>query len=284
MQIRKSILTARVLIIGLGYLGQQLNAHLQQLGYHTSAIKRQYIESPHTNLIFKDILTLHDTDLIDVDFIVYCPSSNERTPSAYQKIYAHGIHIVSSIYAKRQHQPRLIYISSSRVFAPSYGHWVDEDSPVNTQDPLAVPLLDGEAIAHRSGLEAIVVRCSGIYGPSRHPILNALKQGNASLCHSPRFSNRIHVNDCARAIIHLMTLHQPHNLYIASDSMPTPNHTIATWLSEKIHIDLPPHIPSHNPPPINNKKLSNARLISCGFQFQYPSYQQGFTEILNAQR
>ena len=274
---------AKVLIVGYGFIGQMLGQELKKDGHQVWGIKRNSMTHTLEKLIQKDILELQDQDLPDVDFVVYCPSSDARDIMSYQKTYAKGAKVVSSIYAKRSNKPRFIYASSARVFEQSHGQWVDEESHCNPKDPLACQIIEGENIVLESGLDPIVVRFSGIYGINRHYLLDALQNGNAKLCNSLHFSNRIHALDCARVLYHMMRISYNEHLYIASDCEPTPINTIVSWLSATTGLPLPNNKHHHSPEPSDfksNKRLNNTRLLHTGFRFEYANYRQGFKQIL----
>ena len=276
-------MTARVLIVGYGFVGQILGKALKKDGHLVFAIKRKPISHEINRLILKDILELQDQDLPDVDFVIYCPSSDARDIISYQTIYARGIKVIASIYKKRSHKPRLIYASSSRVFEQNHGQWVSEDSPCRPKDPLSSQILDGETTTKESELDPIIVRFSGIYGINRHPLLDALQKGNVNLCNSLHFSNRIHVHDCARVLYHMMRIKYNEHLYIASDCEPTPINTIVSWLSATTGLPLPENKHDSSPDPNDfksNKRLNNTRLLHTGFRFEFPNYRQGFKDIL----
>lgn len=273
----------RVLIAGYGYVGHQLAQVLKADHHKVIGIKRT--QEPHAcdRMIIRDILNLQDHDLPEVDFVVYCPSSNHQDETAYQRIYAQGAKNLCNIYEKRSVKPRILYTSSTRVYEQNHGQWVDEDSPCAATDPLAQCILNGEEHISSSTLDSMIIRFSGIYGPHRHYLLNALRQKNARLCHSLRFSNRIHVIDCARVLYHLMRVHYNEGLYIASDNEPTPINTIIAWLSATTGIPLPDakHDDSSEPGDHqSNKQLNNARLVHTGFRFEFANYRQGFKHIL----
>lgn len=276
-------MSVRVLIVGFGYVGQLLGQLLKADGHTVYGVKRTHQHTLIDQLIQKDIMHLDDADLPEIDFVVYCPSSDARDEMAYQKVYADGADHVLSLLEQRAHKPRFIYVSSTRVYEQNHGEWVDESAECVGNDPLAKCILSGEARVMRSTLNHMVVRCSGLYGPNRHYLLDALQNGDARLCHSLRFSNRIHTLDCARMLYHMMRIRYNERLYIASDSEPTPINTIVAWLSATTGIALPEMKHDESPEPDDgrsNKKLNNARLLHTGFRFEFSNYRQGFKHIL----
>jgi nucleoside-diphosphate-sugar epimerase len=278
-------MSVRVLIVGYGFLGEQLAQILRADNHVVYGIKRQPINNPSAQIIHKDILQLTDQDLPEVDFIVYCPSPDQRDDLAYQQLFVTGLEQVVSIYTHRILKPRLLYISSTRVYEQQNGQWVNEESLCASTDPLARRLLAGEAIAQYASLDSIIIRFSGIYGVNRHYLLNALQSGNARLCHSQKFSNRIHILDCARTLYHLMRTSYHKDIYIASDSEPTPINTIISWLSATLGIPIPAEKKQASVEPgdhQSNKRLDNTRLLQTGFRFEFANYRQGFKQILQA--
>lgn len=276
-------MSVRVLIAGYGYVGHQLALELKKDQHQVTGIKRS--KKPHAcdELIIKDIHDLNDHDLPDVDFVIYCPSSDARNEKSYESIYIDGAKKLISLYKKRANRPRILYVSSTRVYEQAHGQWVDEQSPCLAQDPFAKLILTGEQVVQDAEMDSMIVRFSGIYGPNRHYLLDALKRGDAHLCHSLKLSNRIHVIDCARVLYHLMRVHYNEGLYIASDHEPTPINTIIAWLSATTGTPVPEekhHDSSEPGDHSSNKKLNNARLLHTGFRFEFANYRQGFKYIL----
>ena len=276
----------RVLIAGYGHVGHLLAQELKKDQHHVTGIKRTTQAHACDAMIVKDILHLDDHDLPDVDFVVYCPSSDHSSLSAYSAIYVEAAKKLFSYYQNRQHQPRILYVSSTRVYEQQHGQWVDESSECAAQDPFAQIILQGERIVQDTKLDAMIVRFSGIYGVNRHYLLDALKRGDGRMCHSLRYSNRIHAIDCARALYHLMRVHYNEGLYLASDHEPTSINTIIAWLSATLGIPVPEDKQSESSDPgdhASNKQVNNARLLHTGFRFELPNYRQGFKHILQAE-
>ena len=276
-------MTVRVLIAGYGHVGHLLAQELKKDQHHVTGIKRSQQDHACDQLIIKDILHLNDHDLPEVDFIVYCPSSDHRAHDAYAQIYVEGAKKIIGHYQNRASKPRLLYVSSTRVYEQDHGQWVDENSECAGNDPLAKIILSGEQVVQDATLDSMIVRFSGIYGTNRHYLLDALKRGDGHLCHSLRYSNRIHAIDCARSLYHLMRVHYNEGIYIASDHEPTPINTIISWLSATLGLPVPEDMHDESSEPgdhASNKQLNNARLLHTGFRFEFPNYRQGFKHIL----
>src|SRR6185369_11478108 len=116
-----------------------------------------------------------------------CAAPEQRDEAAYRGLYLDGLRRLLD----RVQTPRIIFVSSTAVFAQDAGEWVDEDSPA-TADAFNGRVLraaEGELSAHHQG---IVLRLSGIYGPGREAMLRRARTADAGRRH---WTNRIHVDD-----------------------------------------------------------------------------------------
>ena len=100
---------------------------------------------------------------------------------------------------------------------------------------------------------------------------------------TPAFSNRIHQHDCARVIAHLLGGDQIPEVLVATDDCPVVDNEVRQWLAEQLGVNA--EMAEINPSVTANasgKRLSNARLKALGFEFEYPSYRQGYPAIVQA--
>ena len=68
---------------------------------------------------------------------------------------------------------RLIYISTTGVYGPADGDWVDEVTPPDPQREGGRASLAAEQVlaAHPLGQRSVILRLAGIYGPGRVPFI-----------------------------------------------------------------------------------------------------------------
>ncbi len=278
-------MTTHVLIIGFGYLGNVLAQLLLKHNHIVSAIKRSPVsDNTDIHFIFKNINDLTIDDLPTCQYVVYCPAPDERNTQEYQHTYVDGVTHVLNLFEQKEIPPELfIHISSTSVYGFDDGRWVNEDTPVHPNTETAEILLKAEHQVKASSLNTCIIRFSGIYGPHRMPLVDAVRNKKAHICHDTRYSNRIHIVDCARMIYHVMHLQYNHGLYIGTDCEPTPINTIVSWLSTHLGIKLPeakhklsPEEQHHK----SNKQLSNERILHTGFRFEFNNFHQGLGHIL----
>ncbi|HUP91770.1 MAG TPA: SDR family oxidoreductase [Solimonas sp.] len=141
---------------------------------------------------------------------------------------------------------RLVYISTSGVYGDCQGRWITEDEPLRPQSARAARRLDAETAladyAQRSGAEVVTLRVPGIYGPGRLPLAR-LRQGLPVIRpdESP-YSNRIHAEDLARALLQAAGLGRPGAAYNIADGHPTTMADYFTRCARLLGLPEPPQV------------------------------------------
>jgi nucleoside-diphosphate-sugar epimerase len=131
-----------------------------------------------------------------------------------------------------------------------------------------------------------VLRFGGIYGPSRTGLIERVRQGVAA-CRDgpPLYTNRIHRDDCAGALHHLMMLPAPESLYIGVDHESAEQCDVLRWLAARLGAP-PPRVEAASPANTRrqrtNKRCRNAKLVASGYVFRYPTYREGYAALLAA--
>lgn len=263
----------RLLIAGCGDLGNRLSGRLEDWRIHglrrnVSRLAAGIVPIPAD---LSDPATL-DAAAGRWDAVVYTATPGERTPDGYRQAYIDGLRTLM----QRIKTSRLIMVSSTAVFGQDRGEWVDETSATEPERFNGEILLEAERLAHDAG--GIVVRFSGIYGPGRDFLIRKV-QGGPVACRRepPVWTNRIHSEDCAAALAHLLELDNPEPLYVASDARPAPRWEVLDWLAERLGAPGPFE---HDDSGGQGKRVRADRLFATGFALQYPDYRAGYEEVL----
>lgn len=214
------------------------------------------------------------------DQVVFCAAPDNGKAPAYRATYetAWG-NLLSGLVAMPAPVRRVLLVTSTRCYGQDDGSWVDEDSAVSVSDAQTASLLRAESMLRDSGLPGVVLRPAGLYGAGEGPLLRSLREGRA-VCPvgAPRWSNRMHRDDAARAIVHLLGLADSAPLYLGVDCEPTDHaallRELASW------IGMPAPVSRELPPPTANRRCRNARLLASGFRFMYPSWREGYRAVL----
>ncbi|MGH7858881.1 MAG: SDR family oxidoreductase, partial [Candidatus Binatia bacterium] len=94
-------------------------------------------------------------------------------------------------------------------------------------------------------------------------------------------TNRIHRDDCAGVLRHLLDLRAPEPLYVAVDDEPASQCEVYRWIAARIGAPAPRAEPGARPRR-NNKRCRNARLHASGYVFRYPTYREGYGSLIDA--
>jgi nucleoside-diphosphate-sugar epimerase len=209
------------------------------------------------------------------DYLFYTASADRRDEGHYRSIYVDGLRNLLN-RLKDAHCPlqRVLFTSSTAVYGQSRGEWVDESSATEPLGFNGRILLEAEGIVRGAPITGINVRLSGIYGPGRTRLVRKVWNGEATTTES--WTNRIHVEDCAGALQHLMRLGDPEALYLGSDEEPATTRAVTTWLSAELGVPTPPLAETER----LNKRCRNARLRGAGYRFEYPTFREGYPAIV----
>jgi nucleoside-diphosphate-sugar epimerase len=277
----------KLLIVGCGDIGERL-ANIVPSSYDITGLRRH--PPLHSSRIHYKTCNATDPSQLDVilretpfDVIVITMTPSERSDFGYEQAYVQTCrNLVAGLNAHQRKPSLLIFVSSTGVYGQNDGSWVNEESPTQPDTFSGKRLLEAEQIMRDSGFNHVIVRFSGIYGPGRNRLIDAVKQGRAS--YSPHYTNRIHVDDCAGALAHLIGLHKNgatlEDIYLVTDSAPTPMCEVVDWLSHQMGLVNPP-VESNQPFEGGNKRCSNLRLLNSGYQLRYSSYKEGYSELLS---
>lgn len=212
--------------------------------------------------------------------VVYLPTPDQRDASAYRRIFVDGLrNLLSALDARKMR--RVLFVSSSAVYGEHHGDWVDESTPPQPYGFNGEVLLEAEQLLASQSMTSIVLRLAGLYGPGRLQLLERLRSGNARVPRtSTHWANRIHIDDAAAAIVHLLRLPDPLPLYVGADDTPLPLDVLYDALARMIGVAAP--AVGEAPAGIGSKRLSNARLRESGFVARWPDARIGYAALLDA--
>jgi nucleoside-diphosphate-sugar epimerase len=277
---------ARVLIAGCGYVGASLGELLAEDGHEVFGLRR----NPRT---LPAAITPIEADLTDInavkrvpselDIIFYLVSPSGGEDAQYKHAYLDGLQRLAEGFELTGQTPRrLIFASSTSVYAQDDGGWIDEASAAEPQHFRGRRLLEAEALVRSLWFPSVVVRFGGIYGPRRTRLIDRVRAGQATYRTDPgRYTNRIHREDCAGALRHLMTLEKPEPLYLGVDSDPADERVVLDWLAGVLGSPEPrPAQAGTERREVGSKRCSNERLVGSGYSFRYPSFREGYVDVI----
>ena len=272
----------RVLIAGCGDVGSVLAVSLLQDGHVVYGLKRNTSSLPDGVIPIQADLTKPDTLTQlppDIDHLVFLPTPASRDQAGYEAIFIQGW---NNLWAGLPRAPeRSLVVSSTAVYGESDGGIVDEGTDPRPTGFNGKALLKMEQTAAACTDNLAVVRFSGIYGPGRERLIRMAASKGLEIQQSPPyFTNRIHRNDAAAVLKHLLLIDNPQALYAATDNLPAPRYEVVEWLARQQGAEVPRAITVEKAS--RGKRVNNQRLRDSGFELSYPDYRTGYGAVLKA--
>jgi len=270
----------RVLIAGCGDVGNVLATALLQDGHLVYGLKRDTSTLPAGVLPIRadllDPVTLVDLPA-DIDTLVFMPTPASRDQAGYEAIFIQGW---KNLWAGLKQAPaRTLLVSSTAVYGEDNGGIVTEETEPNPTGFNGKVLLKMEQLARSCTQNLVVVRISGIYGPGRERLIRlAASDGLQVQQFPPQFTNRIHRDDAAAVLKHLLEIDKPESLYVATDNRPAPRYEVVEWLANRQGRASPKGVVDEHAG--GGKRVSNQRLLDSGFRMTYPDYMTGYAAVL----
>ena len=275
-------MSEQVLLAGCGDLGLRVARRLHERGDEVWALRRQPPSTGESGIRWLSAdLTRPDSLRAlppGITQLVYLPTPDRRDADAYRATFIEGLqHLLAALGESSLRC--VLLVSSSAMYGDHHGDWIDEDTPAAPPGFNGAILLEAERRLAAQPVRSIVLRLAGLYGPGRLQLLDRLRAGTARVPRrTPHWSNRIHVDDAAAAIAHLLQLADPAPLYLGVDNTPLPLDVLYDYLAHLI--DAPR--PLDGPPPagVGSKRLSNARLRASAFVPRWPDARAGYAALI----
>ena len=293
----------KLLLLGFGDIAKRL-AKKASNKYDITGIRRSADTYTGVNVIQADCRD--DTAMIDVtrknfDIIVISMTPDDMSDSGYQQAYVQTVQTLLCALHKNNMSPGLIiFVSSSSVYGQHNNEWVDENSETLPNSYSGKRLLEAEKLLIDSSYTSSIVRFSGIYGIGRQRLIEQVRAGNGARQEPVLYSNRIHSDDCAGVLAHIIERQREskkiESIYLATDCKPSPLYDVKYWLAEQLGLkgdqlkSTPLTSGLLNSRTLNSsaggrtlrgsKRCSNQRLLDSGYQFLYPTFKEGYKMVL----
>lgn len=258
-----------ILFVGYGKTSQRVAHSLFQQQHQITTISRSHKTDDFAQHLLQNI---HQIDLsqiapIDVVYVLLAPryDANQNSLELYQQTYVDSVEpLVNAL--KGHPVQKVIVVSSTRVYGENHGGRIDDHStpiPCDAQGELLLEMERRWQSAYPS--ECIVVRPTGIYSGSsaRMVKLAEVTQSYPNI----HWSNRIHIDDLANFLAHLIHVEHPQKSYICSNNKPTPLHEMILKIQREL--GLPELV-------LESQKQSGKRvfaewMLESGFILKYES-------------
>jgi len=277
-----------VLVAGCGDVGTALALRLAADGHEVFGLRRRPAGLPAAvRPLAADLADAASLAVLPdgIDLVAFTAAADRFDDDAYRRAYVEGpANLLRALRQRRAPVRRLLFTSSTAVYAQTDGRWVDETSPAEPVGFSGCRLLEGERLVLDSGLPAVVLRLAGIYGPGRTRLIDRVRSGAATCPEgAPRWTNRIHRDDCGGAAHHLLALRDAEPLWLGVDHEPAGECAVLDWLAARLGVSPPrrvPHESAASGRPGTNKRCSSRKLVASGYAFRYPTYRDGYAAML----
>lgn len=278
-------MSERVLIAGCGDVGERVARLLLARGDEVYAIRRHPPGDGGSIRWLQADLTRPETLIAlpeQITQLVFMPAPDARQQELYRAVFLDGLrHVLNVLHASSLR--RVLFISSSAVYGEHGDAWVDESTSPAPLSFNGEVLWEAERMLSDRFPNSVALRLAGLYGPGRTQLIDRLLAGQARAPRKPpHWANRIHVDDAAAAVAHLLAVRQAEPIYVGVDDTPLPLDVLYDDLAAMI--GAPPVLEGPAPGGVGSKRLSNARLRASGFLVCWPDAREGYASMLKTLR
>ena len=296
----------RVLVTGAsGFVGHATCAELLARDHEVSAlVRRPGSEPPGTRAVVGD-LTGPGLDDALVGAQPHCvvhlaaEIASQRDESKIHAVNVEGTeHLVAACLALAE-MPRLVFVSTV-VTGEAQGALLTEDEPLAVQTPYGRSKQAGERIVLESGLPAIVIRPSHVYGAGgwyASEMVARLRQPGrfAVIGRGDNLWDVVRVEDVASGIADAAERGQPGEIYHVADDEPITYYDFMALTAEALGVGAPRRIPPmlarlaagrHAVTAVTRSaRTSNAKIKrELGWSPRFPSAREGVPDAVAALR
>jgi nucleoside-diphosphate-sugar epimerase len=225
-----------------------------------------------------------------VDSVLFSVGYDRTSHQSIESVFAGG---VKNVLAElTPNIKRFIYISTTGVYGPADGDWVDEVTiPVPLREGGRASLAAEQTLArHALGANSVILRLAGLYGPGRVPFLKELRAGQPIPAPSHGYLNLIHVEDAAAVVIaadRLPEFDDGPRVFCVSDGHPVERSEYYCEVARQIGAPPPRFIEPDPESPrtaraTSDRRIRNTRMLEAlNVQLAYPNYRAGLAAILS---
>lgn len=276
-----------ILLAGCGDVGTEAGLRFAAAGHRAVGWRRSPSKLPPE--IEGVAADLRSPDLprvpADTTAVVVAVAADSPTEAAYRSAYLDGLgHVLDALERDGVTPRRVLFVSSTAVYGDADGGWVDEGTTAAPGRFSGRVLLEAESLLtdrlHGTSSTAVALRLGGIYGPGRTRLIHQVRTGSAIIPDVSQYTNRIHRDDAAEAIVRLCTMEaEPSPVYLGVDDEPAELGEVLRFLAAELALGDPPTADA-GAARGGNKRCSNALLRGTGFTFRYPTFREGYRDVL----
>ncbi len=285
-------MTAKITILGCGYLGKELARLSLSRGWLVSAFTRnpstaEELRESGVSQVVTGRLEERDWHAKldpDQDYLVDCVGAASPGVDGYRKSYLEGLLSIRD-WLHGGFKGAFVFTSSTSVYPQTQGEVVDEESENEGVGERGRILLDAEREClslNSDERRSFVLRLAGLYGPGRHLLIDKVRNGVPMSGNGNRILNLIHRNDAALAIVSVLEAsgRMQERIYNVCDNEGASRREIVGWIAGELGLPAP-SFEENDGEGVPNRKVSSKRLgDEINWRPSYPSFRAAYQEML----
>jgi nucleoside-diphosphate-sugar epimerase len=297
----------RILVTGAsGFIGHVLCAQLLTRGHQVGAlVRRPGSQPPGANPLIGDLddaaRLSHTLTTQRPDCVIHLAAeiASQRNKRKVHAVNVEGterlIEACRALASIEGTGPRLVF-ASTVVTGDAHGALLDEDTPLPVKTPYGRSKQEGERLVLDSGLSAVVIRPSHVYGPGgwyANELIARLRQPGrlAVIGRGQNLWDVVHVHDVATALT-LAAEHAPAGqIYHVADDQPIAFYDFMALTATALGVGAPRRIPAalarvvagRNAvaAAVRSARSSNAKIKrELGWQPRFPTARDGIADTV----
>lgn len=276
----------RILIAGMGDLGAEIGRRGLAEGHEVLGLRRSAAAPPAGVLGLRaDVTDPRSLDLPGgIEAAVYCVAADARDDDAYRRAYPLGLaNVLGALERSGSSAARVLFVSSTGVYGDAGGEWVDERTETAPPGFTGRRMCEAEAVLEASAFAGTSLRLGGIYGPGRTYLLDAVARGRPFPADAlDRWTNRVHRDDAARAVLHLLGLPEVDRAVNVVDREPARRRDVLGWIAGRVGAELVTGGSGGVRSDPADRRVSSELLVRRGFVHRFPSFREGYAELLGS--
>ena len=277
------------LVVGCGYLGLRVALKWLEQGLSVAVTTRSNAKKDQFRRlglqpVLCDIMKQASLrDLPEAETVLHSIAVDRASGQSMRSVYLDGTkNLLTAIIGRSD---RLFHISSTSVYGQSAGEEITEQSECKPLRENGQICLGAENVVRESGIDSIVFRLAGIYGPGRLLArMNQAKQALPIPGNPNAWLNLVHVDDCVAAIITAGEIELRNETILVSDDLPVRRREYYSQLASLMQAP-PPRFDATEKDPKgergDGKRCNNSKLHQLLLKdLQYPDILQGLPDAI----
>lgn len=137
---------------------------------------------------------------------------------------------------------RIVYVSSTGVYAAAAGAWVDEAFAIAPIAASGRTRLAAEQAIAGGGVPCVILRAAGIYGPGRGAVERLRTGAYRIIGGGDTHVSRVHADDLAAAVVLAGDARAPGSVYNVADDDPCTSNELAEAACAALALPPPPRV------------------------------------------